>query len=82
MKLEDRENVTLFSQDCPHGERKRYIEGSDFLPPEMMSLFKTKIDRGSITMSTFTYSLLAGFSLFTVSAALFLLPYMGNWPQS
>jgi hypothetical protein len=58
------------------------MESSDYLPPEMMSLFKTKTDRGLITMSTFTYSLLAGFSLFTVSAALFALPYMGHWPQS
>ena len=33
-------------------------------------------------MSVFTYSLLAGFSLFAVSAALFALPWMGNWPQS
>ena len=63
-------------------QRKRHMDGSDYLPPEMMSLFKTKKDLGSITMSTFTYSLLAGFSLFTVSAALFALPYMGNWPQS
>jgi hypothetical protein len=58
------------------------MESSDYLPPEMMSLFKTKTSRGSMTMSTFTYSLLAGFSLFTVSAALLALPYIGNWPQS
>ena len=58
------------------------MEGSDYLPPKLMSLLKTKNDHGLIQMSTFTYSLLAGFSLFTVSAALFALPYMGNWPQS
>ncbi|WP_206749805.1 hypothetical protein [Synechococcus sp. UW179A] len=54
----------------------------DYLPPEFTNLFKTKIESGLTKMTTFTYSLLAGFSLFAVSAALFALPYMGHWPQS
>mgnify|MGYP004292975063 CR=1 FL=1 len=33
-------------------------------------------------MSTFAYSLLAGFSIIAVSTALFALPWMGNWPSS
>ena len=41
-----------------------------------------KIDTKSRKMSAFTYSLLAGFSLFTVTAALIALPWVGHWPQS
>ena len=58
------------------------METGDYLPPKFTRLIKTKTERESIKMSTFTYSLLAGFSLFAVSLALFMLPYMGNWPHS